>query len=145
MRRAGKKKPAASMAGLRNWATSKIYNVNLTEEASSVKLPAWLVEKLGRIAVRRDIWQFEQEEAILLAESIRLFPDIAAILPEDFRNRASKGIPRELTPYERAAVLYVADCWREEVCDIWEGCTLEEKIRARLEALMELLREGGAV
>ena len=95
-----------------------------------------------RIAVRRDIWQFEQEEGSA-CESIRLFH--AAILPEDFRNRASKGIPRELTPYERVAVLYVADCWRKEVCDIWEGCTLEEKIRARLEALMELLREGGAV
>ncbi len=139
------KKTATGTARLRNWAAGNICNTNTTKEASSVRLPAWLAEKLGRIAVRRDIWQFEQEEVILLAESIRLFPDIAAILPEDFRNRASKGVPRDLTPYERAAIIFVADCWREEVCDIWAGCTLEEKIRARLEALAGLLREGGAV
>jgi len=137
------KKPATSTARLRNWAAGNIYNTNTTKEASSVRLPAWLAEKLGRIAARRDIWQFEQEEVSFLSESIRLFPDIAAILPEEFRKRAIRGVPRDLTPYERAAIIFVADCWREEVCDLWKGCTLEAKITARLEVLAGLLREGG--
>jgi hypothetical protein len=137
------KKPATSTARLRNWAAGNIYNTNTTKEASSVRLPAWLAEKLGRIAARRDIWQFEQEEVSFLSESIRLFPDIAAILPDEFRKRAIRGVPRDLTPYERAAIIFVADCWREEVCDLWKGCTLEAKITARLEVLAGLLREGG--
>ena len=107
-------------------------------------LPAWMTEKLVKIAATMDdIWGFEQREITILASEIKSFPDEAKILPADFREKVVRGKPRELEPLERAAVIIVAYDWRA-ICDVWQGAAIEEKILAQFGALAFALRQGGA-
>lgn len=112
-----------------------------------LELPPWMTEKLAKIAATFDdderFWSSEQEEVSILTAAIRNFPEEAKILPADFRERVARGKPRELPPLERSAIILTAYDWRN-VCDVWKGATLEDKIAAQFGALAFALQQGGA-
>jgi hypothetical protein len=107
------------------------------------QLPAWMSEKLGKIAAKTDLWQFEQEAIIILAAEISNYPEIAKILPDAFRAKVQEQKPRELEPIERAALAIARWNWLN-VVDCFTEATPEAKIAAKLDALAFALREGGA-
>jgi hypothetical protein len=113
---------------------------NVAQENIEVNLPDWMVEKLAKIASKIDVWQFELEETIILAAQIRCFPEQANILPASFRKKIDKISPRDLSPFERAAIIITAYDWLH----IPDYCTEshDEQIRVIFSTLASCLREG---
>ena len=106
------------------------------------ELPAWMIEKLAKIAAVTDIWQLEQEELIILAAIFRTLPETAQMLSEAFCAKVSAGKPRELEPLERAAIAIEAYDWRN-VAHFYIDASVSEKGQAKVEVLASLLRNGG--
>lgn len=107
---------------------------------SSKQLPQWMMERLSKIATEIDIWTFEQEAISILATEIRNYSYLAESLPIDFREKVKAQKPRELSFIARASIIMMAYDWRA-ICDVWESCTIEEKVAAQFNTLSFALRQ----